>query len=103
MHFYVCKVHFTFGAGLRAGPNPKKLYQIGLLGSSNLAQRLHTRVWPEQLLIPCGVLGGKEFALNLRAGLKNRDEVFLGSNSQHGPNWAHPLDNEHLYCQPMEG
>jgi hypothetical protein len=31
------------------------------------------------------------------------DEVFLDLNSQHGLNWAHPLDNEHLYYQFMKG
>jgi hypothetical protein len=28
---------------------------------------------------------------------KNVDEVFLGSNSQHGSPWAHPLGNKNIY------
>ena len=31
------------------------------------------------------------------------NKVFLGSNLQHEPDWAHPFDNEHLYYQFMEG
>ena len=40
---------------------------------------------------------------NLRADLKKSGRGFTCPNSQHGPNWAHRLDNEHLYHWSVKG
>ena len=38
---------------------------------------------------------------NYKLTQKFQDKVFLDSNFQHGPDWAHSLDKEHLYRQFM--
>ena len=60
--------------------------------------------WVQTLVILCGVLGNKYSGAKSSNWLvKYQDKVFLDPNLYQGPDRAHPLDNEHLYRQSMNG
>ena len=68
-----------------------------------MVQGLYTRVGSEHSLIPCGVLGGTILEPNLRGSLMKSNQIFSRPELSTWSDWAHLLDNEHLYFRSIKG
>lgn len=79
-----------------------KIGPIGSLEVIKCSPRASFEGCAEHLLILCGILTTKNWSQIFGLAWTNQVDVFLDSNSRHGLDWTHPLNNEHLYHQSMK-